>query len=88
MDFETALRAQIEVSASRRRRARRVLEILDSRPSRRRTRQLARMERHALAALDSDAKIGAIDWSAIDWAKVFEKILEVLLKLLPLLLVI
>ena len=85
MTFEQALREQCEKTSDRKRRAKRILAVLDSRPSKRRTRRLERMERHAAAELGRDAsEIG--DWSEIDWSKVFEMILKVLLTLLPLLL--
>lgn len=85
MTFEQSLRAAIQADPARRRRARRIQEVLDMRPGRRRQRVLDRMARHAAAALGEEPS--AIDWSQVDWAKVFDLILKVLLALLPLLLV-
>ncbi len=95
-NFAVELRAQLEADPKLSRRGKRILEILKSRPSRIKTRRLERMERHALAALEvgdlpssptpQAMEVGAIDWSTIDWSAVIGKILDVLLKLLPLLL--
>ncbi len=84
MNFEDALREQIEARPRLGLKGRRIRAILDARPSKRRTRQLERMEAHAAAVVGKPA--GAIDWSAIDWAKLFEQILALLLALLPFLL--
>ena len=88
VSFETALRAKLEADPKRSRRARRVLEILDSRPSRRRTRRINAMENHAIAVLKTEGlkPAAAIDWSKVDWAKVIDKILDILIQLLPILL--
>lgn len=84
MDFETALRKQLEKRPDRNRIARRrILAVLDAKPSKARTRRLARMERAAAGVVGADA--GAIDWSAVDWLKLFETILAVVLKILDLL---
>ena len=84
MDFETALRREI-TSRKATKRAKRILAILDAPKSKRRTRRLERMERHAAVVADLDS-VGAIDWGSIDWAKLFEQILAILMKLLPLIL--
>lgn len=86
MDFATALREQI-VSRKATRRGKRLLALIDSKPSKRRTRVLARLESHArVAAAEGGVTfgVGAIDWSKIDWGKLFETILTLLLRLLPL----
>lgn len=85
--FETAFREQI-LSRKQTRRAKRILAILDAPPSRRRTRQIARMERHAAAAIEHDGARGAIDWGAVDWGKFFDTILQFIMAILPLLMMI
>lgn len=101
MKFEDALRQNLEAEPNLKRRGKKILEVLDAKPSRARTRRINRMERHALASLDPKqlAKLNVpatalvssedglgIDWSTIDWGKAIEKLLNVLLKLLPFLL--
>ena len=81
MNFEDALRDQIESRPRLGLKGRRIRAILDARPSKRRTRQLERMEAHAAAVVGKPA--GAIDWSAVNWPALFEKILAVLLAILP-----
>lgn len=88
--FESALREQIE-SRPKTRRTRAIQKILDAKPSRRRTRILARLERHAQVHVEETTgkpmKVGAngaIDWSSIDWTKLFESILSLLMLILPL----
>lgn len=83
MSFEKALRRELVTRPKLGLRGRRILAILDARDSKARTRRIAAMERHAAAAINQDA--AAIDWDAIPWAKVFERILAVLIALLPLL---
>lgn len=94
-NFAVELRAHLESDPKLSRRGERILEILKARPTRIRTRRVERMERHALAALEvgdlpspslQAMEVGAIDWSTIDWPSVIGKILEVLMKLLPLIL--
>ena len=82
--FDLGLQAALEATPSLSRRGKRILAILNAKPSKRRNRQLDRMERHARAALGVDK----IDWTKINWAGVITMILEVLLKLLPLILAI
>lgn len=86
MDFETALRNQIEAKSKQSAGDQRIMDILDSKPSRRRDRQLDRMARHAAAAAQLSGDPSTIDWSTVDWSKLLETIMTVLLKLLPLLL--
>lgn len=98
MLFADALKEQLESTTNLRRRGRKLLELINSRPSRARTRKLARLERHALASLDKKqlAKLNVpagalfgddeglgIDWSQIDWGKILDTLLDILLKLLP-----
>ena len=83
--FETALREQCEQTPRRKFRARRLLAVLDSEDGPRRRRILARLERHALAQLDIDEGVGAIDWGSIDWEKFFETLLKFLMMILPML---
>lgn len=64
---------------------RQILNIINGPDSPRRTSQLARMERHVRAELDLPFN-AAVDWSAIDWPTLLPKILQLLMKLLPLLL--
>jgi hypothetical protein len=88
VDFETALKEQFaaRMGGKRLRRWERNLkELLEAGPSKKRTRILQRLERHARAALDLDAR-AAIDWSAIDWDKVFDFVMKVIMAILPLLL--
>ncbi len=85
MNFETALREQIESRPKLGLRGKRILAILDAKPSKRRTRRIERMERHAAVAAGFTNTVG-IDWSQIDWKKLFDTILELLLKFLPLIL--
>jgi hypothetical protein len=92
MDFASALREQIVTRKVRGLRARRLLALIDGPKTRRRERVLTRLERHATAELVSMGRMtaaqaaGAIDWSAIDWNKVFDVILKILLAILPFLL--
>ena len=90
MNFEQALREQLEATADLRRRGKKILAILNARPSKRRTRQIDRMERHVVAHLgsdyfgpDPDPIMVGIDWSSIDWSAVLQVILKLLLALLP-----
>jgi hypothetical protein len=63
----------------------RILCILQNKRSKRRARRIARMEAHARAAI---AEGREVDWSAVDWSAILKQILEVLVKLLPLILAI
>lgn len=83
--FEEALRDQIE-GRPETIRSRRILAVLDMEPSARRDRILARMERHAAAELEIKGEAGKIDWSAIDWGKVFDTLMKILSAILPYLL--
>lgn len=77
VSFEEALRDQIE-GRPETIRSRRVLNVLDMEDGPRRDRILKRMERHAIVQLDLTGDVGKIDWSSIDWAKVFEMIIKLL----------
>ncbi len=67
---------------------RRLRQLLDAKPSARRTRILARLERHVAAELVEHGVKGAgevgFDWSSIDWGKVLDFIMKLVLMLLPL----
>jgi hypothetical protein len=83
--FAGALQKQLEGKGNLSRDEKRVLKILNSQDSPRRDRQLAKMERHARAEMGWGMN-GEIDWSAdVDWLEVFTIILELLIRLLPLL---
>lgn len=89
--FEGALRVHLEkVGPDEKRRTRKLRELLDSPPSKRRTRILERLERHTIAHLQAEGKLannatfGAIDWSSIDWNKVLDFIMKLLTMLIPL----
>lgn len=64
---------------------RKILNIINAPDSPRRDRQLARMERHVRAELNIPSN-QAVDWSAIDWPTLIQTILQLLIKLLPLIL--
>jgi hypothetical protein len=84
--FAGAMQKQLEAKGNLSRDEKRVLKILNSQDSARRDRQLAKMERHARAELGYGVN-GEVDWSAdVDWSEVFRLILELLIRLLPLLL--
>lgn len=83
MDFATALREQI-VTRKATRRSKRLLALIDSKPSDKRTRILERLERHARVAANLHEDADGVDWSKIDWGALFETILALVLKLLPL----
>lgn len=77
--FAEKLKQHLEASPKLTRRGAKVLAVLKSRPSRRKERQIRRMELHAAAELDQD---GAVDWNALNWDRLIEQILSVLLKVL------
>lgn len=83
--FADNLQEQLESKSSLSFRENRILEILQGRPSARRTRQIARMEAHTRAHLGMGGN-ESIDWSSIDWAALLQTILQLLMALLPLLL--
>ncbi len=89
-DFVIGLKSSLEAAPNLRRRGKKILEVINQRPSKRRTRILARMERHAQAAIYDKVPASAfgpakaIDWSKVDWNKVIMTILDILIKLLPL----
>lgn len=78
--FEAALRQNLQAQPKQGRRAKRLLEVLDQRPSRRRTRILERLELHSRVELDFEGE----DWSAVDWPTMLKTILDLILRLLPL----
>ena len=86
--FEHNLRAQLEAEPKLRRKAARILAILNARPSKRRTRQITRWEAHAAAELQLNDEIpvgSRIDWSSVDWMKWLGIIVSVILALLTIL---
>ncbi len=84
--FVSNLKAQLEADPDRSRRGEKILKIINSPDSPRRTRRLKRMEAHARAAAGGGKDHKVIDWSKVDWAKVIDKIIEIILKFLPLIL--
>src|SRR5690349_23994177 len=84
--FEGALRAQLAARPPGKGLwARRLQQLLDAKPSRRRSRILARLESHARAYLVGEglaSATGAIDWSSIPWDKVLDFVLKLLLAIL------
>lgn len=78
--FAAKLREHLESEPRLSRRGEKVLRILKARPSRRRDRQIRRMELHAAAELDTTP--GEIDWTNLDWSAVIGQILSILLKLM------
>lgn len=81
MNFAQALRQQI-VDGGFRVRGKRLLAIIDGPHSRRRTRILERLERHARVQMGFGEK-QKIDWSTVDWGKLFEELLKFFLAILP-----
>ncbi len=66
----------------RSRKAVRLRTILEDTNEKRFRRRMKRLEGHARAQLDLDPT-EKIDWSKIDWAALFEKLLKLLLIVLP-----
>ena len=83
--FVSNLKAQLEADPDRGRRGARILRVINSRDSKIRTRRLARMEAHARAVIGGDVNT-AIDWSKVDWGKVIDKIIDIILKFLAIIL--
>lgn len=84
MRFEDALRDQLERDPALSRRGRRILAILNDVPTVRRARKIARMENTVRSSLGVGAT-AAVEWAEIDWKPFIQQLLELLLKLLPLL---
>lgn len=87
MDFETALRAQILAEPGRKRRAKKLLAVMDEPASPRRSRIMERLKAHAIAHLAQegiDASGVGFDWSSVDWSSLFQGLIKILLLLLPL----
>jgi hypothetical protein len=89
--FEGSLRVHLEKAGpEKKRQTRKLRELLDSPPSRRRTRLLERLERHTIAHLQAEGKLGneatfgAIDWSTVDWNKILDFVMKLLTMLIPL----
>lgn len=95
MTFADALKEQIEKRKATRR-SKRLLEVINDKPSNRRTRILERLERHAKLFLRDNGHVQfsnvenvGDEWDGIkekDWDKFFEKLLKFLTAILPLLL--
>ena len=83
MTFEQALREQLTATPDLRRRGKKILAILNARPSRKRERQIHRMRKHVEAEIPYEVDYD--EWDEIDWPTLLESILRLLLLLLPLL---
>lgn len=67
---------------------RRLLRVLeDDSPGPIRKRRQAQLEAHVKAGMRDDLT-GKIDWSSIDWKALFDKILKIMIQVLPLILAI
>ena len=82
--FDGALAVQMKSQKHLTAGERKVAAILNSPDSPTRSRKVAYMESHIRVALDL-SPTAAIDWSTINWAKVFQTIMSILIALLPLL---
>lgn len=83
--FAGAIQKQLEAKGRLSRDEKRILKILNSPDSKRRDRQIDRMESHSRVELGI-SQTEYFDWSAdIDWQEVLMIILELLIRLLPLL---
>lgn len=83
VQFADGLRSQ--VAGRKDKWSKRVLAILDAKPSLARTLFLNRMEAHARVALGLGSREG-IDWSQIDWSKILDFLLKLAAIILPLIL--
>jgi hypothetical protein len=81
--FATALGAHLETKKKPKLLERRLLKILNAAPSKRRTAILKALETRARDKLGVGAT-QAIDWSAVDWQKILDFLLKLLVILLPL----
>ena len=79
--FESSLRAAIESSPTRTRKAARVLRILNRRPSKARTAKIAEWEQHAVMKFGKGRQI---DWDSFDFEKFFAAIIALIEKLIDL----
>lgn len=90
MTFAEALKRQMISRKKITGKAKRLFEILNDKPSKRRTRILNRLEAHAKIQLeDHDIDIVDGDWSEIeekDWTAFFDGLLKLLLAILPMIL--
>ena len=86
MNFADALMKAMDDQPKQGRRGVYVRELLHARTSKRKERQLARMEKHARVQLGIHED-DVVDWSAKDWKKILGPLLDLLLKILPLILV-
>lgn len=91
--FAGNLRSQLLHKPSLSHDEKKILAIIESRPSRRRTRRIAAMESNVKEQLLNKRKLPPsfgfrIDWSQIDWPTVFQWVLKILIALIPFLLMI
>lgn len=92
-EFATVLKEQI-IKRKQTRRSKRLLEIIDARPSRHRTRVLERLARHAQSYLYgvgvfTDVNSSELAWTEVkerDWEKFFEGLIKLLTAILPMIL--
>jgi hypothetical protein len=88
MEFAEVFKKQIE-SRKATRRSKKLLEVINSKPSRSRTRILERLERHARVHLEGEGVALTNGWEGVgerDWDKFFDGLLKFIMKILPLLL--
>lgn len=81
MDFRIELKDTLEADPKLARRGQKILALLNARPSRRRDRRVARMEAFARAQTGFEG-----DWADLDWKSLIGQLLQMFLKLLPLIL--
>ena len=81
--FSTALGAHLSAKPKPKLLERRLLKIIRSAPSKRRTAILKALETRARDKLGVGAT-QAIDWEAVDWGKILDFLLKLLVILLPL----
>ena len=90
--FAEGLRAALEADPPRRRKAKRLYQLLDAKPSKKKERRLRVLERCVQAHLEDGLEMTlvtgplGIDWSQVDWMKVLDIVLKIAMVLLPLLL--
>ena len=87
MTFADALLKAMDDQPKQGRRGILLIDFLMSRPSRRKDRQLARMEKHTRVQLGIHED-DVVDWggAGINWKKILGPLLDLLLKILPLIL--
>lgn len=78
MNFETALRQQIEARPRKSMRDRKILAVLDGPKNEKRAKKLAKWESHARLEAGFGQTVTGIDWSKVDWKKLIENILAII----------